>query len=373
MVAEDGKIELSEKRPDSAAPAEPSPGEQAGRRRGRRPAPTDRYRFVLIALDRASGETVWQKVLREEVPHEGSHEDGSLAPASPLTDGDHIIAYFGSRGLYCLSMGGDLVWEQDLGDMKTRNGFGEGSTPALYRDTLIVNWDHEADSFIVALDKKTGRELWRRSRDEPTSWSSPLIVEDGQRVQVIVSAAKRVRSYDLASGDLIWECAGLGANCTPTPVADGELVYTMSGFRDEALLAIRYKGATGDLSGTDAVAWKLDKATPYVPSPVLYGGTLYFLQKNTGILSSYEARTGQPRYSQQRLADIEGVYASPVGAADRLYVTGRNGATCVVRHGSDFEVLAFNKLEDEFSASPAIAGNELFLRGRKHLYCIAAQ
>jgi len=348
-------------------------GDRPGRGRGRKPPPTDRHRFVLIALDRATGKTVWQKTLREEVPHEGSHEDGSLAPASPLTDGEHIIPFFGSRGLYCLTMTGDLVWEKDLGDMQTRNAFGEGSSPALHSDTLVVNWDHEADSFIVALDKATGSERWRRTRDEPTSWSTPLIVEDGKRMQVIVSAAKRVRSYDLGSGDLIWECSGLGANCAPTPVADDELVYTMSGFRDEALLAIRYKSAAGDVSGTDAVAWKLSKGTPYVPSPLLYGGALYFLQKNTGILSCYEAKTGKAHYTQQRLDRIEGVYASPVGAADRVYIAGRNGATCVLKPGKEFEVLAVNKLDDEFSASPSIAGNELFLRGRKNLYCIAAQ
>ncbi len=363
--------------PDGASPAGQSPGgdrpgREGGGGRRRQPPPTDLYRFVILALDRATGKTLWEKTLRQEVPHEGSHQDGSLAPASPLTDGEHVVAYFGSRGLYCLTMDGQLVWEKDLGDMQTRNGFGEGSSPALHRDTLIVNWDHEGGSFIVALDRKTGAEKWRRPPDEPTSWSTPLIIDDGSRVQTIVSATRRVRSYDLASGELIWECAGLGANCTPTPVADDELVYTMSGFRDEALLAIRYKGVSGDLSGTDSVAWTIDKGTSYVPSPLLYGGSLYFLQKNTGILSSYEAKTGKPHYAQQRLEPIDGVYASPVGAADRVYILGRNGKTCVLKHGKEFELLAVNTLDDEFTASPAIAGDELFLRGRKHLYCIAA-
>ncbi len=347
------------------------PDRDGGRGR-KRPPPTDRYRFALVALDRATGKIVWEKTLREEIPHEGNHQDGSLAPASPLTDGENIIAYFGSRGLYCLTMNGDLVWEKDLGDMQTRNGFGEGSSPALHCAALVVNWDHEGASFIVAFDKKSGRELWRRPREEPTSWSTPLIIDDGKRIQVIVSGMKRVRSYDLASGDLIWECGGLGANCTPTPVADQERVYVMSGFRDENLLAIRYKGASGDLTGTEFVAWTTDKGTSYVPSPLLYGGTLYFLQKNTGMLSALEGASGQPHYAQQRLPDIEGVYASPIGAADRVYIVGRNGATCVLQHGKKFELLGVNKLDDEFSASPAIADNEIILRGRKNLYCIAA-
>lgn len=346
-------------------------GERGGRERNGN-APTDSYKFTVIALDRLTGKPVWERTVREEVPHEGSHDDGSLAPASPVTDGEHIFAFFGSRGLYCLTMKGDPVWEKDFGDMRTRNGFGEGSSPALHGDTLVVNWDHEGEDFIVALDKKTGREKWRRERDEPTSWSTPLIVEDGTRTQVIVSADNFVRSYDFKTGETIWECGGLGGNVTPTPVATGKVVIAMSGFRDPALLAIRYRDAQGDVSESAAVAWKTNDGTSYVPSALLYGDSLYYLQKNTGILSCVHPETGMPHYEQQRLEGVTGVYASPVGANDRVYIVGRNGSTVVLKHGKSFEVLATNKLDDEFSASPAIAGHELFLRGHKRVYCIAA-
>lgn len=338
----------------------------------RRPPPTEAYKFNILAFDRRTGKEVWKRTLREEIPHEGSHGDGSLAAASPVTDGEHLISYFGSRGLYCLTMDGEVVWEKDLGDMRTRNGFGEGSSPALHGDTVVVNWDHEGESFIVALDKKTGKEKWRRERDEVTSWSTPLIVEDGGRLQVVVSASKRVRSYDLASGEIIWECGGLGLNCTPTPVAGHGLVFAMSGYRDAALLAIRYGGASGDLTGSGSVAWQLEGGTSYVPSPLLYQDTFYFLKKNAGVLSCYDPKTGKPHYAQQRLEEISGVYASPVGAGDRVYIAGRNGATYVLKRGPKFEVLAINKLDEEFTASPAIVGQELYLRGREHLYCIAA-
>lgn len=356
-------------------------GEREGGRRGRRGGrwggrgakPTSVYQFVVLALDRATGRQVWDRVVREEVPHEGSHRDGSLAPASPLTDGEHVYAYFGSRGLYCLTMEGEVVWEKDLGEMRTRNGFGEGSSPVLHGDTLVVNWDHEDDSFIVALDKKTGAERWRREREEASSWATPLIVEDGGRAQVVVSGSRRVRGYDLGSGEPVWECGGLGTNCVPSPLAGGGFVYAMSGHREPALLAIRYEGAKGDLTESDSVAWRLDGGTPYVPSPILYGNALYFTQKNSGILSCYNAKTGKPYYDQQRLEEMKGVYASLVGADDRVYVVGRNGVTYVVKRGAEFEVLAINKLDESFSASPAIAGNELYLRGRKHLYCIATQ
>lgn len=346
-------------------------GRGRGRGRGRGPAkPTEMYKFVVLALDRATGETVWEKVVRTMVPHEGSHNDGSLAPASPVTDGEHLYAQFGSRGLYCMAMDGTMIWAKDLGQMQTRNGFGEGSSPALHGDTLIVNWDHEGDSFIVAFDKKTGEERWRKPRDEQTSWVTPFIIEDGGKTQVVVTGTNKIRSYDLKTGDVVWECGGLGSNCVPTPVERDGVIYTMTGHREPALLAIRYRGASGDITGSERVLWTLNGGTPYVPSPLLYGDALYFTQKNSGILSCYDAAKGKPFYDQQRLEDISGIYSSLIGAKDRVYVVGRNGATVVLQRGPAFEILAVNKLDDSFTASPAIAGNEMFLRGLKNLYCI---
>lgn len=355
----------------TAIPTEDRPVEGGG------PLPVSTYekpaKFVVLALDRRTGKTAWQRTVREEVPHEGSHRDGSLAPASPITDGRHLYAFFGSRGVYCLTLDGDPVWEKDLGDMQTRRGFGEGSSPALHDGTLIINWDHEGDSFIVALDAKTGEEKWRRSRDEVTSWSTPLILDDGGRTLAVVSAAERVRAYDIKTGDVVWQCGGLGLNCIPNPVAGFGHVIVMSGYQNPAALAIRYAGAKGDLTDTDAITWRADKGTSYVPSPLLYDDTLYFLQKNNGILSCVDPRTGKPYYDQTRLEDITGVYSSPVGADGRVYITGRNGTTVVLDRGPEFKVLATNKLDDEFSASPAIVGKELFLRGHQRLYCVATE
>lgn len=332
------------------------------------------YRFVLIALDRRSGAVVWEQTLCQTVPHEPGHKDASPVSNSPATDGEYVYAYFGSRGLYCLDMTGKLVWKKDFGQMTTRRGFGEGSSPALYADTLVLVWDEEGDSFIVALDKKTGNERWRIARDEPTSWATPIVVAPGGKPQVIASATNRIRSYDLESGALLWECGGMTGNVIPTPAYDDELVYCISGFRGSALLAIRYAEAQGDITGTPAVAWTYDgKGTPYVPSPALYEGKLYFLQVSQAILSCVDARTGKADYAQQRLEQLDGVYASPVAAAGRVYIVGRNGKTPVLQAGAEFQVLATNVLDDEFSASPAIAGKELFLRGHEHLYCIAGE
>lgn len=353
------------------------PGGPEGERRGpggrgsRGEAPKDPHEFAILAFDRRTGKEIWKHVVRTEVPHEGSHTDGSLAPASPFTDGENVYAHFGSRGLYAFDMSGKLLWDKDLGDMKTRNGFGEGSTPVLHGDTIVVPWDHESDSFVVALDKKTGAEKWRKSRDEVTSWATPLVVEGSGKKQVILPGTKRVRAYDILNGDVIWECGGLGANCVPSPVAAFGMAILMTGFREAAGFAVKYENAKGDLTGSDSVTWKIDKGTSYVPSPLLYDDTLYFLQKNSEILSCLDAKNGKPHYEQTRLEEIDGVYSSPIGADNHVYILGRNGTTYVLKKSPQFEVVATNKLNDDFAASPAAAGNELYLRGRKHLYCIA--
>jgi len=329
-----------------------------------------RQQFAVLCLDRQTGRTLWQQTVREGVPHEGHHRDHGFASASPVTDGERLIAYFGSRGLHCLDLDGTLKWSKDLGQMKTRNSFGEGSSPALHGDTVVVYQDDETDNdFIAAFDKRTGRELWRTARNEATGWSTPLILEHAGKPQVVVNGAGRVRSYDLASGKELWSCAGQTANCIPAPVTDTDTVYVTSGFRGSALFAIAL-GRTGDLTGTDAVRWRHGQGTPYVPSPLLVDGLLYVLKENTGLLSCFEARTGRAHFAEERLAGIAGVYASPVSARDRVYVLGREGTCVVLKKGPKVEILATNKLEDKTDASIALVGRDLFIRGHKSLYCI---
>ena len=350
----------------------PEEAEPVRRRRGPpKVKPTSVIRFSILAVDRRNGHILWQRTAREEFPHEGTHPAGSWASNSPVTDGEHVFAYFGSRGLYCYDLEGNLRWEKDFGKMKTRMGFGEGSSPVLYRDKIIINWDQEGQSFIAVLDKNTGAEFWRVDRDERTSWSTPLVLRHNGQDQVITSATNRVRSYDLATGEVIWECGGMTLNVIPSPVSAGDLVYVASGFRGNALLAIRLSEARGDITDSEAIVWKHSEDTPYTPSLLLYGDALYFLKRNNGILSCFDAKTGDEFFSRQRLDGIEGVFASPVGASDRVYIVGRNGMCLVIRRGRRYEVLSRNTLDDSFTASPAIAGDALYLRGHKTLYCIA--
>lgn len=362
------------KKPEGAAAAAPvEPPQEGGRRRGGfggGPKPTEVYQFVLLAMDRGTGEIKWQKVAKEEVPHEGHHRDHGFSSHSPVTDGQHVIAYFGSRGLHCYDMNGNLKWSRDLGQMQTKMSFGEGSSPALHGNVVVVNWDHEGADFIVAFDKATGEELWREPRDEDTTWATPLVVEHNGQAQVVTSATKKVRSYDLKTGKLLWEAGGLTANVIPTPVAGDGMVYVMSGFRGNVLYAVRL-GKTGDLKDSDAIVWSHDKSTPYVPSPLLYGDRLYFFSSNNGILSCFDAKTGKPIIDAERIEGLRNVYASPVGANGHVYMVGRDGTTVVIKDGNKVEIVATNPLDDSIDASPAIAGNEIFLRGQKYLYCLA--
>jgi outer membrane protein assembly factor BamB len=336
----------------------------------RPPVPTNPYQFVVLCIDRTNGKTLWQKIAREEVPHEGHHKDHGFASSSPVTDGKLLFVNFGSRGLYCYDLDGNLKWEKNLGRMQTRNGFGEGASPALHGDTLVITWDHEGEDFIAAFDKKTGDELWRQKRDEPTSWATPLIVEHEGQAQVVTAATGRVRSYDLATGKELWHAEGLTTNAIPSPVTADGIVYLTSGYQGNKLLAIRL-GSTGDLTGTAALLWNYNKRTPYVPSPLLYDNRLYFFASNTNILTCLDVNTGKPVIDGERVGALPSVYASPIGASGRVYLMGRDGTCVVIKHADKFEPLATNRLDDPIDASPVAVDKELFLRSRKHLYCIA--
>ena len=329
------------------------------------------HEFVTLAIRREDGSLLWRQTARSGRPHQGKRDNASFASASAITDGEHVIAFFGSRGLYCYDMEGNLQWEKDLGDMNIRNSFGEGATPALYEHTVVITWDHQGPSFIVALDKGTGEELWRQDRDEIDTWATPLVVAHEGRHQVITSGTHRVRSYDLASGRVVWEDDGLTMNPIPSPVFADGVVYLMSGYRGNAMRAIRLADAPGLVTGREAVLWEYNQDTPYVPSPLLYGENLYFIKSNSALLTNLNVNTGEVNYGPLRLERLEEVYASPVGAAGRVYLLGREGNALVIEDGPEFKIIARNSLDDGFDASPAIAGREIYLRGYRYLYRVS--
>lgn len=333
---------------------------------------TKRHEFVALAIDRTKGKIVWQKKLHEQLPHAGFHTSSALASASVVTDGEYILAYFGSYGLYCLDQDGEVKWQKDFGDMRIKHGHGEGCTPVLHGDTVVVNWDHEGQSFIVALNKRTGEQIWRKDRDEVTSWATPIVVEVDGKQQLIVSGTKQVRAYDLNNGDVIWSCRGLSNNVVASPVSADGMLYAGSSYVKKRMLAVRLAGAKGDITSTDHIVWRRGARTPYVPSPLLYGDWLYFLNHYQGFLARVHAKTGEEPSRPMRLPGMREIYASPVGAAGRIYITDRQGATLVISHGLEKPaLLAHNQLDDSFSASAAIVGSEIYLRGMRYLYCIA--
>lgn len=332
---------------------------------------TQRQRFMVIALDRRDGAILWTKTVREALPHEGHHETASFASNSPVTDGKAVYAFFGSFGLFALDFEGNELWHADFKPMMPLHGHGEGSSPALYGETLVVNWDHEGDCFVAAYDTTTGKERWKIKREEVTSWASPTISDFEGKPQVIVSGTNRVRGYDLATGKVLWECGGLSTNVVASPVYADGMVFAGSSYDTRALLAIRLAGAHGNITGTKQVAWTRNKATPYVPSPLLYENSLYFLGHYQGVLTRVNARTGEDQPGAIRLAGMREVYASPVAASGRVYISDRHGATLVLDHRNNLKVLAENHLEDRFNSSAAIAGRDFFLRGEQNLYCLA--
>ena len=336
------------------------------------PAPHNYYRFVVLCFDRATGKLRWQRTATEQVPHEGHHPTHSYAAGSPTTDGRFLYASFGSRGLYCYDLDGNLRWKRDFGRMNTRLGWGEAVTPTVHGDALVVNWDQEAGSFLTCLDARTGQTRWKVDRDEKTSWNTPLVVEHGGRAQVIVNGTNRVRGYDLETGKVLWQCGGMTVNAIPSVVAGDGVAYCMSGYRGAAAVAVPLD-ATGDLTGTDKVRWRYDRGTPYVPSPLLVGGRLYFTQANNALLTCLDARTGKPILDRERLPGLSTFYASPVAAAGRIYLVDREGTTLVLRQGDKLDMLATNRLDDPVDASPVVVGKQLFLRGEKYLYCIGAE
>lgn len=326
------------------------------------------HRFLVLCFDRDTGAKVWERKVAEAVPHEGHHKTHSYAAGSPTTDGKFIYASFGSFGVHCLDLNGKQVWSRDLGRMNTRLGWGEAVTPVLHGDSLLLNHDQEGESHLHCLDASSGASRWAAKRDEKTSWNTPLVVERGGRTQVIVNGTKRIRSHDLATGEVIWQCGGMTTNAIPSPILFGDTVLVTSGYGPGQTLAIPLD-SKGDLD-PDAVTWRHKGGSPYVPSPALAYGRLYFTQQNVNLLTVLDAKTGKLLVDKERLPGVREFYASPLAAAGRVYFTDRAGTTVVLKAGAEVEVLATNKLDDPIDASPVAVGKQLFLRSATRLYCI---
>ena len=330
------------------------------------------HRLEVIAVSRATGQIVWQRTAAVVTPHEGYHRTyGSFASHAPATDGRRLYAFFGSRGLFVYDLDGTLLWKKDLGiRMTMRLGFGEGTGVVVDGGRVYLQFDHQRPGAVIALDAADGREIWRAPRNENSSWSTPLVVSHQGRKQLVVSADTKVKSYDVYTGRVIWEVAGLGMNPIPQPVQFRDMVIVMSGYRTPRLMAIRL-GHTGDLAGTPAVVWQSTRGTAYTGTPALHDGRLYVFSDN-GLLSVFDAASGRPHYLQARLPKPYTNKSSPLVVGDRVYLATEEGDVVVVRTGDRLEVLATNTMADHsFIASPIAVGADLYLRSRTHLFALS--
>jgi outer membrane protein assembly factor BamB len=346
---------------------------------GERPAPRQAaYRWELLCLARDDGRVLWRKVAREGKPTSSIHIKNSYASETPVTDGERVYAYFGAAGLHAFSLDGELVWKKDLGSFKTRFGWGSASSPVLDGDRLFILNDNEERSFVAAFDKRTGDELWRVNREEKSSWSTPFVWRTKLRTELVTCATHRVRSYDPATGTLLWELGGMSSICSPTPIAGDELLYVSSGYvldTKRPMFAIR-PGASGDISlkgretSNASIAWFQRLAGPYIPSPVLYDGRIYVLY-DQGFFACFDAAAGQPVYEKKRIEPGASAFtASPWAYDGKIFCTSEDGDTYVIAAGPEFRVIAKNSLDELVMASPAISGDALLMRGLDHLYCV---
>jgi len=337
------------------------------------------YTYSVICLDADEGNVMWSKAVARQSPKTRRHTKNTYASETPVTDGKYVFASFGSAGLFCVDFEGNVVWQRDLGLMRRQRGWGTGASPILFRDTVIFNCDSDDDSYIAAFDKVTGNPVWRTERNEGASWGTPFLFEAESRTIVVTNATRHMRGYDAASGKLLWECAGGSMITVPSPVAAQGLVFLSSGhslgfLRPQPIIAVRPE-ALGDItppkgqSQSDGIAWSHRSGGSYVPSPIAIGEYLYVPQ-DRGSVTCYEARTGKTMYEKQKLGARNTITSSPVSGDGKIYVQTEDGECYVVKPGPVFEILAVNKLDEIFCASPAVSAGKIFLRGRKHLYCI---
>jgi len=345
---------------------------------GNRDTASDKtHRWMVYCIDLAGGKILWEQVAHKGVPRHPLHIKNTYASETPVTDSERIYAYFGNVGLFCYDLDGKPLWSREFASLKTSNNWGTAASPVLYEDKLFIQNDNDDQSFIVALDKKTGEQIWRVERDEKSNWATPYIWKNQQRTELVTAARGKIRSYNL-DGQPLWELGGMSSIVIPTPLAEHGLLYVTSGYvgdKKRPLFAIR-PGAHGDITLGDNetsnqyVAWCQKQGGPYNPSPIVYGDHLYVLY-DRGFLSCYDARTGNEVYSRQQIAAGATAFtASPWANDGKLFCLSEDGDTFVIQAGPEFKVLGRNALNEMCMATPAAVRGSLIIRTLTKLYRI---
>ena len=339
------------------------------------------HKWKLYALDKKTGKIIWEKIAVEGVPREKRHVKSTYANATPATDGRYVIAYFASQGLYAFDMKGRALWKADLGVLDAgaydvpSYEWGNASSPIIYKDLVIVQCDTQKEDFLLALDIKTGKEVWRTPREEFPSWGTPTVYTGKTRTELVTNASNFIKGYDPATGRELWRLGGSSKITAPTPVFSNDLIVVASGRRPEAPIFVIRSGASGDitLSGgqtsNKSVAWSKTARGSYMPTPLIYGEYLYVLA-NQGVFDCYNLQTGEEVYRQRLPHQGGGFSASPVAADGKIYLPGEDGDIFVVKAGPKFELLATNSMSELLMATPAISSGMMFVRTQHHVFAI---
>jgi len=340
-----------------------------------------RHSWRVYCLDKPTGKIIWEKVAHEGVPKTKRHPKSSQASSTPATDGKHVVAFFGSEGLYTYDADGKLLWKQDLGNLNAGwfydpdYEWGVGSSPIIYKNLVIVQCDIQKNSFVAAYDINDGHRVWLTPREEIPSWGTPTIYEGQPRTELITHATRFIRAYDPMTGKELWRLSGNSEVTTPTPFVAHNLIFITNGYRVvQPIFAIR-PGGSGDITLKDGressefVAWSKKRGGPYMSTPVVYGDHLYVCSIQ-GIIACYNSKTGERLY-QQRLGEGGAYSASPVAADGKVYFTSEDGDIFVVKAGLKYELLAINPIGEVCMASPAISDGTLFVRAEHHVFAIS--
>jgi outer membrane protein assembly factor BamB len=337
--------------------------------------PKEEHRSIALALDFETGRFLWQTELHRGIPKPSRHPKNSYASETPVTDGRRIYFHIGDLATYCLDMKGKILWTKEWPIKATRYGYGTASSPVLHKNRLYLLKDNEEESFLFALDKATGREIWKIGREEPSTWSTPYIWENKLRTEIVTSGSKKVRSYDL-NGKLLWEIARQATLAVPTPFSDDGLLYVTTGYPTDPtspVYVIR-PGASGDITlkagetSNAYIVWSLSQGGPIDPSSIVYKGKYYCLT-DAGFITCHDAKTGKEFYGKQRLDPAGGSFTtSPWAYNDRIFCLSEDGDTYVVQAGPEYRLLRKNSIDEACMASPAIANGNLILRTYTKLY-----
>jgi outer membrane protein assembly factor BamB len=337
----------------------------------------DEHQWMVYCIDFKSGKVLWEREAHRAVPGGPRHLKNSYASETPVTDGERVYAYFGNVGIYTYDFKGNLVWKQAFPPRKTRFGWGTAASPVVHGDRIFVVNDNDEASILVALDKKTGRELWRVTRELGTNWATPFVWENGKRTELITPGWKKVVSYDL-DGKVLWEFTGMSTIAIPTPFTKFGLLYVASGYvgdQHRPVYAIK-PGATGDISlktgekSNSFIEWYLPQAGPYNPSPIVYGDNYYTLL-DRGFFTCHDAKTGREIYGKQRIDAAAGAFtASPWASNGKLFCLSEDGDTFVIQAGNEYKLIGKNSLDEMCMATPALARGSIVLRTASQLYRI---